>query len=360
MTKRYYRLTKILTYKAQYNILLGMRSNGKSYAVKEFVLKNAYEGKGQFVYMRRYQDYVKMNDVIAYFSDMPISKITNNEYEGITVYRGHIYFCNYDDKEKAVKGQEIGRAVYLSGLEHFKSQAFPDITDVIYEEFVTKGLYLDDEPNMLQNFISTIARDRDIRVWMVANTISRVCPYFSEWSLANIPRQAQGTIDIYEFTRKNVDGNEYTTRIAVENCENVGTASKMFFGTVAESITGGQWEVREYPKMPRDENDKLKPYTGLYELLLSNMGFNFIVTLCIDTETGGQWLYVKPHTTKRKIRRIITDEFSTNPFITNTINNKIPAEVMIHNLMLLNKVCFSDNLTGSDFEAVIQNMKGRL
>lgn len=358
--KKYYRLDKLLSKKAQYNILLGMRSNGKSYAVKEYVLKKAYEHKGNFIYMRRYREYVKTADVESYFDDMPIKKITHGDFEGVCCYRGVIYFCNYDDNDKSIDKMEIGRAVYLSGMEHFKSQAFPTITDVIYEEFVTNGLYLDNEPNMLQNFISTVARDRNINVWMIANTISRVCPYFSEWQLKNIPKQAQNTIDIYEFKRKDINNIEYTTKIAVEYCENVGSTSSMFFGTVADSITGGQWEVSEYPKLPRNEDDKVKPYVTLYELLLRDLGFSFIVSLCIDEETGGQWVYIKPYTNNRFIRRVVTNAFSTDPFITTNFSRDIPAEVTMIDLINANKICYSDNLTGADFEAVLQNRKGRL
>ena len=90
--QKFYTLDNILSHNAQYNILLGMRSNGKSYAVKEHVLKKAYAHKGNFIYMRRYKDYIKGKDVESYFRDMPISKITRNEYEGVTVYRGTIFF----------------------------------------------------------------------------------------------------------------------------------------------------------------------------------------------------------------------------------------------------------------------------
>ena len=134
----------------------------------------------------------------------------------------------------------------------------------------------------------------------------------------------------------------------------------MFFGTVADSITGGQWEVKDYPHMPIDEKGREKPYVKLYELLYSDMGFSFILALCIDEETGGQWVYVKPHTTARFIRRKVTNEFSTDPFITNSLSDDIPAEVMIRKLINNNKICYSDNLTGSDFEAVTLNRKGRL
>ena len=355
MKKIYYRTTNIDKTNAQYRILLGQRSNGKSYAVKEKCLMKAYRDEGLFIYMRRYQFDCKTSDIAAYFADMPIRSITNGEYEGISVYRGEIFFCNYDENRKEIRGKLAGRAVYLSGLEHFKSQAFPDITDVIYEEFVTNRMYLPEEPRMLMQFISTIARDRDITVWMIGNTISRVCPYFEEWQLRNIPKQKQGTIDIYEFARTDSNGNEYITKIAVENCENSGSSSKMFFGKSAESITSGTWETKDMPHLPRPKND----YVMLYELLLSDLGFSFVMQLLVNAE-GGMLVYVYPFTGKRNIKRKISNIFSDDPLTTSCFNDKINAERLMRDLISKRKICYSDNLTGGDFEQVISNRKGVL
>ena len=41
--QKYYNLSNLLKTESQYKMLLGERSNGKSYAVKEFVLNDAYK-----------------------------------------------------------------------------------------------------------------------------------------------------------------------------------------------------------------------------------------------------------------------------------------------------------------------------
>lgn len=356
--KKYYRTTNIDKLHANYNILLGQRSNGKSYAVKEKVLMKAYQSDAQFVYLRRYQIDVKTADVESYFGDMPIYSITGGEYTTISCYRGAIYFANIDDEGKIKRGKQIGRALYLSGFAHFKSQTFPHTKDIIYEEFVTDGMYIDNEPNILQNFVSTIARDNsDVQVWMIGNTISRVCPYFEEWCLKNIPKQKPGTIDEYRFKRYDeVSETEVETLVAVEYCESNGSTSSLFFGKVAESITGGQWETKEMPHLPGDERD----FTKLYEVLFSDNGFHFVMQLMIDPKTGGQFIYVYPFTHKRNIPRKITNTFSADPLTTNQFSVKIKAEIKMKELLTLGKICYSDNLTGSDFENVLMNRKGAL
>ena len=56
---KYYDISNVLKTEAQYIILLGQRSNGKSYQAKLTVLKNAYETERKFVYLRRYKTELK-------------------------------------------------------------------------------------------------------------------------------------------------------------------------------------------------------------------------------------------------------------------------------------------------------------
>lgn len=347
MKQRYYTGDRILKEKAQYNLIYGERSNGKSYWIKEYCVSNAYHNDNKFVLLRRYQIEVKASDVESYFADTPIKSITKGEYNTISVYRGSIYLANIID-DKVVRGKLIGRCLYLSGASHYKSQAFPDYTDIIFEEVLAKSGYLPNEPSELMELVSTIARRREIRVWMIGNTISRVCPYYSDWGLVNIPRQEQGTIDVYNFktSQKTESGQDVIVKIAVEYCANSGNNSKMFFGRKEKSITGGSWECREYPNI-----STVKDYEVAYEILLKRCNFNFVIQLCTDTINGGVFLYVYPLTTRRKIDRIISDDFSTNPLETDCL---LPSESIIRDCINNNRVCYSDNLTGEDFTTILK------
>lgn len=351
MKQKYYRLTNMDKIDAQYKILLGENSNGKSYAVKERVVIDAYKNGVKFVYMRRYELESKPKMIEQYFSDCPVYAITGGEYSIISCWQGQIYLANMENN-KVVRGVAIGWYVYLSGYEHFKSMPYPNVGNVIFEEFVTLRMYLDNEPSLLQMFISIIARRRKITVYMVANTISRVCPYFVEWELRNVPKQKQGTIDIYEHDTDNFyeNGEKVVIKIAVEFCENSGKNSKMFFGKVAETITGGVWKSEEQPHL---END-LREYNVLYELVLSHMGFSFVIQL-INNSDGATMLYCYPYTYKRRIDRVITKVVSESPFVTNNFNDS-KAEVLIRKLLSQKKIFFSDNMTGTDFWNVLNNI----
>lgn len=354
--KEYYRLTEILKHDALYNIPLSERNVGKSYAVKERCLTNSYNSDSEFVYLRRFDRDVTSSTVENYFGDMPISIITGQEYSAITTWRGSIYFCNYDENGKVKRGKKIGYYLALNNDERTKSQAFPNVTDIIYEEFVTNKIYLPDEPNRLQGLVSTIFRERNGKVWLIGNTITRICPYFIEWQLCNIPRQKPGTIDDYYFSREDSNGNEITTKISVEFCKTFDSQSRMFFGTSAKSIAGGEWETKDMAKLSGEYRD----YDMLYEVEFFDCGFTFILQLLMS-KIGDLVIYCYPKTRqKRNVERKITTNFSENRLTTPNFNVKIRAERKMKDLFNLGKICYSDNLTGTDFEQVLQNRKGAL
>ena len=82
--------------------------------------------------------------------------------------------------------------------------------------------------------------------------------------------------------------------------------------------------------------------------------FSFVIELLIEPKNGGKILYVYPFTGSRKIYRKITDEFSDLPNITSKLDITKKPEQYIHDCIRLKKICFSDNLTGSDFNNVLK------
>lgn len=341
--KQYYDISNILKTEAQYMILLGQRANGKSYQAKLTALTNAYKNDRKFIYLRRWKEDIKTKAVEAYFADMNISKITEGQYNGIVAWNGSIYFTIEDEKGETVKAKEIGKYCALNEYERYKSWAFVDYDYIIYEEFITDSTYLNDEPRQLQQFVSTVARHESIKVILVGNTLSRVCPYFNEWCLDGVLKQKQGTIEIYHFHTE--DG---VVDIAVEYCANANYENKMFFGQTAKQIVSGEWDTTDVPKLPRKQSE----YEKVYELIVEYQKFQFVIELLVEPIDGGVICFVYPFTGTRKIMRKITDVFSDNPLISGRLDTKKRPEYMISECFRLGKVCYSDNLTGADFKHV--------
>lgn len=350
--KKYYDITNLLQTKAQYMILLGQRANGKSYQAKLTVLTDAYKNNRWFVYLRRYKADIKTKSVEAYFSDMDINAITKGEYDTIVAWNGALYFGLHTETGEIAKGTEIGRYCSLNEYERYKSWAFVDYDWVLYEEFITDNAYLVDEPKQLQQFVSTVARHRSITVLLIGNTLSRVCPYFSEWCLEGVLKQKLGTIEIYHY-----HFDDGTIDIAVEYCANADFQNKMFFGNAAKQIVSGEWDTNEVPKLPRKQNE----YELIYELMVEYQKFQFVLNLLVEPIEGGLIVFVYPFTGIRKIQRKITEQFSDNPFISARLDLTRRPEYLINECFRTGKVCFSDNLTGTDFKHVNEVFKiGRL
>ena len=355
MKQRYYDLKNLLGCKCFWMILYGMRSNGKSYQVKKHALERAYKHNEGFIYLRRWSEDIKEKEVSSYFDDMPVKEITEGKYTGVIAWRGFFYWNEAPEGEKEKRSlKPIGRYCSLNQAERYKSQVFNNIYRIIFEEFLTNKIYLgsasNPEPRILQQFVSTVARDRNIEVFLIGNTISRVCPYFAEWGLKEIMNQKPGTIDIYHLR-----GENGVVDIAVENCTVVETKSKMFFGLASKQITSGEWEVNDCPKL-------IKPYQFyemLYEINISYETFSYVMQLLADPETGGAFVYIYPNS-KRKIKRKITNIFTTDPLVSNGLNPKIKAEQVIAECFRSGKVCYSDNLTGTDFRQILDqyNLRG--
>ena len=355
--RKYYNLKPLLDCKCNWMILFGMRSNGKSYAVKKYALEDAYNNGVLFVYLRRWSEDIKAKEVNTYFDDAPVKDITGGEWEGVTAWQGFFYWYRAGEGDKVIRSMKpIGRYCSLNQAERYKSQVFNNYGNILFEEFLTNKIYLggsgiNSEPRMLMAFVSTVARDRDINVFLIGNTISRVCPYFSEYGLHGVMDLKPGKIQIYHLK-----GENGVVDIAVENCEVVETKSRMFFGSASKQIISGEWEVNDVPKL-------LKPYeyyNFIYEVKVIFSDFRFILQLMIDPNTGGPFVYIYPDTKDRKIKRIITDQFHTDPMISNGLKSKSKAECLISKCFSDGKVCYSDNLTGTDFQQVLKtyNFKG--
>lgn len=329
----------------RYKIIYGERSPGKSYAVKKECLERAWEtGNPTLCLIRRMREDIKTDLVEAYFSDSPIEKITKGEFTCITCFRGGLYWSNIDGEGKIQRGHKCGQIFSLTQDERYKSTEYPYAEHIIFEEFVTKNNYLRDEVFRLMSLVSTIFRERTGTVYMIANTISRVCPYFYEWGLQNIQKQEVGTIDVYTHW---ID-SENCVKIAVERVESRNKVTGMFFGRHQKAIEGGAWETKDYPHLWED----YKKYNRLFSFTLIHNDFKFTVDLLIINAI--MTLYVYP--AKNLQKYIITDSYMYGNNVRKNLNKKRKIDVVMQNLFAQGKVCYSDNLTGEDFNNCLNNM----
>lgn len=168
----YYDLGKILSYNKLISISIGARGLGKSYAAKRWAINNWLKNKKQFIYIRRYK--TEFNNIKNYFSDIQ-DRYPEHSFE---VKGG----------EFIIDGDVAGYYLSLSTSQTQKSNSFPDVTCIIFDEFIIdKGriTYIKGEVQLFLDMIETIGRMRDdIRVLMISNAISSINPYFLYFNIS--------------------------------------------------------------------------------------------------------------------------------------------------------------------------------
>lgn len=256
----YYRLDKILKTESQYNIIIGSRSNGKTYAVLEYLLKRLCQHGEQFAIIRRWADDFKSRRGNSLFSALEnnnlVQKYTNNEWSNIVFQSMRFYFGKYNNGKLVLSEEPIGYAFAISQMEHDKSTSYPKVINILFDEFMTRSEYgyLNNEFVMFMNTLSTIIRERgdkdNIKIFLCGNTVTFFCPYFQEYGLSNIKKMKPGDIDIYTY-------GDSGLRVAVEYAEpfkGKQNSNKYFaFNNprlkMITGADGGSWEIDVYPHL---------------------------------------------------------------------------------------------------------------
>lgn len=348
----YYRLDRADIYKDyNFKILVGTRSPGKSYAVKERIIEEAVNKK-RFVYVRRYEMETKGYMVEPYFEDMTpvIEKYTDGKANTMLVDRRRVYFGKMDEEGKKTKvGEYVGSVVYLAGQHHFKSLMYPKTGNMIFEEFITDEGYLDDEPKKLMSLISTVCRQGECTVYLIGNTMTRSCPYFWEWALKGVPTMPVDSIGLYQHEQQNADGSTSVVKIYVEHCAPPDKVGAMYIGE--PTITQGGWTSHEQPRFPFPLTDCEKLYTMYLKVGFLGYTLNVVITPEKDV-----LLYInptKPELFKTHIR-VLTSEWNSTSLYQVKLRDDIKGQAIIRKLISMEKWAFSDNLTGEEFKQYLK------
>lgn len=344
---------------ATYVIILGGRNNGKSFATKEEVIRNALDRGEEFAYIRRYKEDCKQYMVQEYFSDIlcdqngvnHLLEWSGGKYNAITTYNQGIFFAALDEESgRIVRGPRFGRMFGLSWATHYKSLSFPQITTAVYEEFITEGEYLHagpiSEPKIFMNLISTIFRDRKGKVYLVGNTVSRINPFVKEWSLKGLAKQQPNSIEYYTYKYKAENGKESLSRIACYMTHSREKNSGMFFGNAAKTITTTVWESEEADTLQIDKSD----LNILYQMVMKYDDNMFLLEF-VELPDGVVTWYISPKTTKIKEgTRVVSNELILSDMATRSFRGLTEAEQKLFNYLKEDRILYSDNLTATEFK----------
>ena len=227
-----------MQYEASYYVIIGERSNGKTYSIKEYILNAIKQGK-KFLYLRRTHAYITRRRMLKVFDDI------NDRF--LDELNSYIYYSTeqgfYVETETGSKS--VGYCTSIEDYMKEKGIAFDDISIVLFDEFIDNG-YMKEEIKMFLNMMSTIARERtDLKVFMLGNTISKYCPYFDLFGI-DIHKVKQGYI--HKCEHKN------GATVVLEYCKNkvqeLGKLKKNKYvgfdnNEDVKMILYGEWEYKE-------------------------------------------------------------------------------------------------------------------
>lgn len=252
MVKKYYSLKNILSKNADYNIIIGERSNGKTYSVLEYILKKALKDiNDKSVYLRRLKEDITIKRMNTLFTPFDIVKMSKGKYNTIVFSKGAFSFALKENDEIQDITEPFLFTLALSDMEHDKSTSYPQVNTIFFEEFLTRTFYLKDEFIIFMNVISTVVRDREnVKIFLCGNTVNQYSPYFAEFGLTNIKTQKQGSIDVYEYSNSGL-------KVAVEYCDTLTKNKSVnkyfaFNNPHLSMITSGKWEIGNYSHLPHD------------------------------------------------------------------------------------------------------------
>lgn len=348
MKQRYYSLKKILEKNAHYNVIFGERSNGKTYSVLKYGIEKYNENGEQLAIVRRWQDDFtgKRGAVMfdALVSNGEIERITGGKWTNVFYWASRWYLCRYQDNGNRITDEKpFAFGFSIGSMEHDKSTSYPDITTIMFDEFLTRTQYITDEFVLFMNVISTIARQRDnVKIFMLGNTVNKYCPYFHEMGLKHVKDMQPGSIDVYHYGQSDLV-------VAVEYCAPSGQGKKSdlyfaFDNPKLSMITGGTWEIAVYPHCPV----KFVPKDIMFTYFIEFSGD--LLQCEIVFKDGLSFTFIHRKTTPLKDTDndlIYTPEYSPRPNYRRKITKPVTdIEKRITYYYQVDKVFYQDNEIG--------------
>lgn len=360
--KMFYDIEPIDNTNAVYRMIIGQRSNGKTFSVCRHIIENYFKRGERSAYIRRYEEDITPKNISSLFDPhlADIIALSDGRYNGIYYRAKEFHLCYYDEDGSITLKDPTAFCICrsINTAEHTKGQDAGEVHLVLFDEFATRGGYLSNEFVQFCNLLSSLIRNRDNTIiYMLANTVNRYCPYFKEMGLKDVENMPQGEIYVYTY------GNKDLT-VAVEYCDPVKATEKVaskyfaFDNPQLEMITTGAWELQFYPHAPY----KIQEIWIRYEFYIEFGGQ--IIKGEIVVNSPDLFIFFHPQT-----KDVVIDDrtvFYTTEFTSSRLHCRFlkdcPTDLhtLIKDLILKKAVCFSDNECGELFRNWLietQNLK---
>lgn len=289
--KDYYSADKILAEGSTYNVIIGQRSNGKTYDCVSRALDEFIKTGAPSVYIRRYDESITSANIFklcgAHISNLII--MSNGEYNNFD-YKNRTFYLTYVDTTNGKVTKRSEPFLYCVGLnswEHKKGQDRGFVKYIIFDEFLTRDTYLNDEYAKFMNLLSSLIRDRTgTIIFMLGNTVNKFCPYFQKFKI-NMSEIKQGYIYNFKYG---------ATTLSLEYCreyENTSKVNNTYFDFPEKSldmIKKGYWEIDSYPHLYTNKRE----YSSQLDMIYIHFGDIVLRWELLQDEMNNVYSFISP------------------------------------------------------------------
>lgn len=229
-------------------MLLGQRSDGKTYGIIEDSVKQYFIDETPSAYIRRFAESITkplLQDLCNPQNNL-ISDLSGGEYNNNEYISRRFYLSDTDGEKRDAKPFLYSYA--LNTWETAKGADSGKFHNIIFDEYVSASKYLPNEYGIFENVLSSIMRNRgNSRLVLLGNPVNQICPYFDEFDIE--PHKLKPGDIVY----KKSSNGMILKFVYVPPMNNKFRHSAKFFDFgKSDSIKTGYWEFGEFPHIAAD------------------------------------------------------------------------------------------------------------
>lgn len=255
---RHFTWQQDFTYDADITMVVGSRNDGKTFGIREQLLRDFRDNKERFSIAVRHKDYISdisknfFSGVVANTEDkklqewfkelnIPCFRLTNSTYEIAPRCK--------NGKPDSTKWETIGYFTGIAIKQDAKERTYENVRRIILDEAIIEPedlrfrRYLPDEWGNFASFITSCTKARSTKhkpsAYLLANAVDLINPYFQMLNLYEIPEYGHQWFKIGDsenpvsFLLHMLDPNIYIPYVA----NDLDLGSRMLTGKAAAAYT---------------------------------------------------------------------------------------------------------------------------
>lgn len=315
-TSMFWDINRTLTHNRLFHFIVGNRGGGKTYGAKKRAIENFIKNKEQFGYIRRYKEDLK-EPMVQFFNDI-MWEFPDYEFKTDSKYF-YIREKPANDNEKWSKDDIAGFGFTLSTADNRKSISYPDITMLIFDEFLlAKGnqIYLSNEPTKFLNLYETVARPGTghprVSVFFLANALTITNPYFLYFNLKMPQKKDRNGKWIWKHPTKPILVED------VRNDKFIDAKKNTEFGALIEGTKYAEYSIDNKFLLDDDTFIEKKSGNARYEFTFIYNGKSYGVWS--DFHEGKMWVSADIDPSSILVYSLTQQDHTPNTLLFNNLN----------------------------------------